>query len=300
MLQAYKLTKRYGSNVALCDVSFHVGRGETLVVMGPSGCGKSTLLRSLNRLIQVDSGEIWFDGESVMDYEEQELLAYRRKIGFVFQQFNLMAHLSALENCLLGPSVAGVPRTVALEKAHGALARVGLLERKDARPSAMSGGERQRVAIARALAMEPELILWDEPTAALDPIMVEEVLSIMGELATQRETAMVVVTHEIPFALAVADRLVMMDAGRIVAEGEPRHVLFESTCDVATKYRRLYELRYTGSLPFQEPASQPGRNGRQAPRSDRHQLFRGTAPSRAELPVSGVQIPTRSRKVLPT
>lgn len=294
MLQAYKLSKSFGENVALSDVSLQVQAGETVVVMGASGCGKSTLLRCLNRLVQADTGEIWFHDQPVIDFQGRELLEYRRRIGFVFQQFNLVPHLSALENVLLGPTSAGARRQVAVEKARAALERVGLLKLADARPGAMSGGERQRVAIARALAMEPELILWDEPTAALDPIMVEEVLSIIGELATEQETAMVVVTHEIPFALAVADRLVMMDEGRIVAEGDPRNVFFESSCDVAKRYRRLFELRHAGSFASGASVPRTGRNGRRVPRSDRSQSFR------ADVPSPRAHIPNRPGKVLPT
>lgn len=251
MLHAYKLTKRFGSVTALDEVSLHVGRGETLVIMGPSGCGKSTLLRCLNRLVEPDAGEVWFHGEAVMDFEGETLRAYRRKIGFVFQHYNLIAHLSALENVLLGPLTAGATSKEARCRAAEALERVGLGDRVNARPAHLSGGERQRVAIARALAMQPELILWDEPTAALDPMMVEEVLTIMGELARSTQTAMIVVTHEIPFALGIADRLLLMEKGRIVAEGDPQGVLFESSTEVGARYRRLYELRHLG-LPFQE------------------------------------------------
>ena len=248
MLQAYKLRKTFGRQVALNDVSFHVEKGETLVVMGPSGCGKSTLLRCVNRLVQPDEGEIWFHDRAVMDFEGEELRNYRRQIGFVFQQCNLVGHLTALENVALGPLTAGVPRDRARSEALATLDRVGLAKFAHKLPAGLSGGEQQRVAIARALAMKPELIIWDEPTAALDPIMVEEVLSIMAELAGEQETAMVVVTHEIPFALAVADRVLLMEDGQVVAEGEPHATLFQSEAPVSKRFRRLFELRYAGAF----------------------------------------------------
>ena len=246
MLQAYKLTKRFGDVVALDGVTFHVERGETLAVMGPSGCGKSTLLAAVQRLLPVDEGEIWLDGEPVMDLEGEALRRYRRRIGFVFQHQNLIKHLNAIENVMLGPVLAGVPKKTARRLAAGALERVGLLSKAYASPAAMSGGERQRVGIARALAMDPELILWDEPTAALDPVLVEEVLSIMVSLAKERNIAMIVVTHEIPFALEAADRVLLMERGAVQASGPPCEVLLGGTTELGRRFKRLYEARYAG------------------------------------------------------
>lgn len=246
VLQAYKLNKRFGQRVALRDVSLHVAEGETVVIMGPSGCGKSTLLRCLSGLIPPDAGEVWFRGLAVRDLEGEALRAFRRRVGFVFQHFNLIGHLSVLENVLLGPVAAGMPPRTARREAVRALERVGLGDRLHARPAALSGGEQQRVAIARSLVLKPELILWDEPTAALDPVMVEEVLSLMQELAQEEATAMVIVTHELPFALAAADRIVLMENGHVVAEGAPDDVIFRSQAEVSRRYRRLYTLRYGG------------------------------------------------------
>lgn len=268
MLQVYDLTKSFRGRKALDGVTLQLQAGETLVVMGPSGCGKSTLLRCIPRLIPADRGEIWFDGTAVMDLEGAELREYRRRIGFVFQQQErqLIDHMTVLENVILGPVMAGTPRREAVRLAQQALARVGLLGMKDALPRSMSGGEQQRAAIARAIAMRPRLILWDEPTAALDPILVEEVLAIMAELAADGKTAMIVVTHEIPFALEVADRVALMEAGRIVLEGKPKEVLFETTHPLSRRFRRLYELRYAGK--YWETGADEGRNSTAKPRRE--------------------------------
>jgi len=250
MLEVYKLTKRFGERIALDGVTFRVGRGETLAVMGPSGCGKSTLLLAIQRLVRVDSGEIWFGGEPVMHLKGEMLRRYRRRIGFVFQRQQLVGHLDALENVLLGPVLAGTPERKARRLAEQALEQVGLLSKARDFPATMSGGERQRVGIARALAMQPELILWDEPTAALDPMLVDDVIEVMTALAKQRSTAMIVVTHELPFALQVADRVVLMERGAVVGSGPPREVLFGGEGEIARRLRRLYEVRYGGtSLP---------------------------------------------------
>jgi len=265
VLKVRSLSKRFGERVALNGVSLELKAGETLALLGPSGCGKSTLLRCIQRLVPPDHGEIWFMGEPVHELEGDALKEYRRRVGFVFQHFNLIRHMNALENVALGPLMAGLPRPKAFGIAREALARVGLAGRAEAYPAGMSGGERQRVAIARALAQKPRLILWDEPTSALDPILVDEVLAIMAELAATQETAMIVVTHEIPFALEVADRMALMDEGRIVAEGKPDEVLFESRAPVAERLRRVYEMRYAGL--YQQVLDRAGRNGSERSRS---------------------------------
>lgn len=272
MLQVYKLDKMFGNQPALQGVTLQVKPGETLAVMGPSGCGKSTLLRCIHRLVPVDGGEIWFHDDPVMDLEGEALRAYRRKVGFVFQDQNLMSHLNALENVALGLRMAGMTLREAKDRATESLRRVGLDQLAGARPGEMSGGQRQRVGIARALAMRPELILWDEPTAALDPIMVEEVLSIMADLALTGETAMIVVTHEIPFALEVADRAVLMDRGRIVESGRPDDVLFRSHSELAKRFRSLYELRHAGG--FGERGRVFGRKEMSTSRSGQSQPMR--------------------------
>lgn len=171
VLQVYDLRKEYGNEAALVGVTLSVARGETVVLMGPSGCGKSTLLRCINRLVEPDAGEIWFEGQSVRDMNDEQLQVYRRRLGFVFQHFNLITRLSVLENVALGLIMAGAQREVALQAAEVALEKVEIGRVLHHRvPSALSGGQRQRVGIARAIVAQPDLMLWDEPTASLDPI----------------------------------------------------------------------------------------------------------------------------------
>jgi polar amino acid transport system ATP-binding protein len=190
------------------------------VVCGPSGSGKSTLIRTLNRLEPIDSGRITLDGEDI-HRKGLDLNAFRSRIGFVFQQFNLFPHLTALENCTLAPvSLKRVTQAKARERALALLDRVGLAHKADALPAQLSGGQQQRVAIARALAMQPPLMLFDEPTSALDPEMVGEVLQVMKGLARDGMT-MLIVTHEMGFAREVADRVLFMDAGRVLERATP-------------------------------------------------------------------------------
>ncbi|HEY6797108.1 MAG TPA: amino acid ABC transporter ATP-binding protein [Kineosporiaceae bacterium] len=228
LLEARQVVKSFGGRPVLDGVSLQVHRGETVVIIGPSGSGKTTFLRCLNHLERIDSGEVLLGGTSVgyrqgrrgpVELSPREIALTRRRIGFVFQRFNLFAHLSALENVAVGPHrVLGLSRPQAEGRARDLLTRVGLADKEASRPAQLSGGQQQRVAIARALAMRPEVMLFDEPTSALDPEMVGEVISVMRELADEGMT-MVVVTHEMGFARAAADRIVMMDAGRILEEG---------------------------------------------------------------------------------
>lgn len=205
---------------ALVDINETVTRGEIVVVCGPSGSGKSTLIRTLNRLEPIDSGRITLDGEDI-HRKGLDLNAFRSRIGFVFQQFNLFPHLTALENCTLAPvSLKRATKAEARERALALLDRVGLSHKADALPAQLSGGQQQRVAIARALAMQPPLMLFDEPTSALDPEMVGEVLQVMKDLARDGMT-MVVVTHEMGFAREVAGRVLFMDAGRVLERARP-------------------------------------------------------------------------------
>ncbi|MGV9869176.1 amino acid ABC transporter ATP-binding protein [Rhodococcus koreensis] len=234
LLRIQNISKSYGRLDVLRDVSLEVGTGEVTCIIGPSGSGKSTLLRCINHLETIDSGGLYLDGE-LMGYKERNgklhelpdkvAALQRRQIGMVFQNFNLFPHLSVLENMNLGPvKVNGRSQTEAKAEAMRLLARVGLAEKGNAYPMQLSGGQQQRVAIARALAMKPRLMLFDEPTSALDPELVGEVLDVMRGLAQDGMT-MVVVTHEMGFAKEVADRLVFMDAGRIVEQGDPRELL---------------------------------------------------------------------------
>lgn len=245
MLQVYDLHKSYHGTQALGGVTLSVEQGEIVVLMGPSGCGKSTLIRCINRLIDPDSGEIWFDGVSVRDMSETELQAYRRRVGFVFQHFNLVGRLTVLQNVALGQVIAGISRDEALEAARQALTMVGIgPEYHNRRPAALSGGQRQRVGIARAVVGHPQLMLWDEPTASLDPILVQEVLEVMEELAVGTGAGMLLVTHEMAFAMRVADRMIMMDQGKIVEEGTPEEIFAAPRSDIGVRYRKLWQARH--------------------------------------------------------
>ncbi|MER8379545.1 amino acid ABC transporter ATP-binding protein [Mesorhizobium sp. M0142] len=208
----------YGAVQVLHDVSLKVEPGTVTCLIGPSGSGKSTLLRCLNRLVECRAGDILLDGESIYKQTPDQL---RRRVGMVFQQFNLFPDRSALANITL--ALRKVKRMSREEAEGAALARlneVGLLERKDHRPANLSGGQQQRVAIARALALEPEIMLFDEVTSALDPELVKGVLNLMADLGRGGMT-MVVVTHEMNFARKVANQVVFMDEGRIVEAGRP-------------------------------------------------------------------------------
>ena len=229
--------------VAVNDFNLHVKSGETVVLMGPSGCGKSTTIRTINRLIDPDSGSITFGDVEMTNLSAEELRKIRKRIGFVFQQFNLIGRLTAVENVMLGLVMDGIPKDLAYDKAVEALRKVGLEDRPNHKPDQMSGGQQQRVGIARALAFEPELMLWDEPTASLDPILVREVLVIMEELAKYRASTMLVVTHEISFAIHVADRIVLMDKGSIVEEGLPEVVFSNPTSSIGRQYKELIEYQ---------------------------------------------------------
>ena len=220
MIHFDNVNKWYGPYHALVDVTETIAQGEVVVVCGPSGSGKSTLIRTLNRLEPIDSGTITLDGEDI-HRRGLDLNAFRSRIGFVFQQFNLFPHLSVLQNCTLAPmALRGAKPAEAREAAMALLDRVGLAHKANAWPSELSGGQQQRVAIARALAMKPPLMLFDEPTSALDPEMVGEVLLVMRDLVRDGMT-LVVVTHEMGFAREVAHRVLFMDHGRVLERAEP-------------------------------------------------------------------------------
>jgi polar amino acid transport system ATP-binding protein len=222
MIKFSNVSKWYGSYRALVDINAEVARGEVVVVCGPSGSGKSTLIRTVNRLEEIQRGDLMFDGQNVhARMSSAQLNQLRSSIGFVFQSFNLFPHLSVLENITLSPiKIRGVERGKAHDKAMLLLDRVGLAAKAHAHPAQLSGGQQQRVAIARALAMEPPVMLFDEPTSALDPEMVGEVLAVMRGLANDGMT-MMCVTHEMGFAREVADRIWFMDAGQIIETATP-------------------------------------------------------------------------------
>ena len=222
MIEIKGLHKSFGDHEVLKGIDQNVEEGEVLCIVGPSGSGKSTMLRCINRLEEPTSGEIYIDGELIT---EKNLDQMRKKMGMVFQSFNLFPHKSVIENLTIGPvNVKKEDEASAKEKALKLLDRVGLSEKAYEYPRNLSGGQQQRVAIARALAMDPEVILFDEPTSALDPEMVGEVLDVMKDLAKEGMT-MVVVTHEMGFAKEVADKVIFMDGGYIVEQGTPDAVL---------------------------------------------------------------------------
>lgn len=220
LLTIEHLKKSFGDNVILDDVNLTVKQGEVIVIIGPSGCGKSTLLRCINALEPIQEGQILLDGEKI-EPKSKNLTQLRQKIGMVFQSYELFPHLSVLDNIMLAPTkVQKRPKDEVKEEALALLERVSLAEKAKSYPRELSGGQKQRVAIVRALCMHPEILLFDEVTAALDPEMVREVLDVMLNLAAQGRT-MLIVTHEMQFAKAVADRVIFLDNGNIVEDATP-------------------------------------------------------------------------------
>jgi ABC-type polar amino acid transport system ATPase subunit len=220
LVELRRIRKSFGDNVVLDGIDLTIDRGEVVVIAGPSGSGKSTMLRCINGLEEVDDGEVRFDGHS-LTRAGRGINRLRAEIGMVFQQFNLFAHKTVMENLTMAPvEVKGLARVEARNRAERLLERVDLVAKADAYPADLSGGQQQRVAIARALAMEPKLMLFDEPTSALDPEMIREVLDVMRDLARDGMT-MAVVTHEMGFAREVCNRIVFIDGGHIVEEAPP-------------------------------------------------------------------------------
>ena len=218
------VTKRFGDNVVLRAVDLAVGEHQVVCLIGASGSGKSTLLRCVNLLERIDEGTIVVDGETVTN-GKVDVNALRRKIGIVFQAFNLFPHMTVLQNVTLAPrKVAGVDRAQAEATARELLKRIGLLEKADEYPDRLSGGQQQRVAIARALAMNPKLMLLDEITSALDPQLVSEVLGLVRSLITDMGMTMIIATHEMSFAREIADKVCFLDAGVILEEGPPAQI----------------------------------------------------------------------------
>jgi ABC-type polar amino acid transport system ATPase subunit len=214
------LVKQFGHLKAVDEVNLTVRAGQVVVIIGPSGSGKSTVLRCINHLETPTSGEIWVDGMH-LTHNSKDINAVRAEVGMVFQQFNLFPHLTALENIMLAQRVVRRrSRAEAESVARAQLARVGIPEKAASYPGQLSGGQQQRVAIARSLAMNPKIMLFDEPPSALDPEMISEVLEVMLELAREGMT-MVVVTHEMGFARNAASEIIFMDRGRIVEQSPP-------------------------------------------------------------------------------
>ena len=225
ILELHGVTKSFGSLRVLDGIDMTVDRGQVVCVIGPSGSGKSTLLRCVNLLSPPEEGQIMLEGKEITGKGSEGLDFVRRRVGMVFQQFNLFPHKNALENVTLAPQTV-LDRSASDCRERGAelLGRVGLADKVGEYPERLSGGQQQRVAIARALAMDPHVMLFDEVTSALDPELVKEVLDVMRELASEGMT-MIVVTHEMGFAREVADRVVFMDQAKIVEEGPPAEVL---------------------------------------------------------------------------
>ncbi len=224
LLDVDDVHQSYGEESVLEGISFEMERQDVKVLVGPSGSGKSTMLRCINRLTDIDDGDIRLDGNSIYEMDANDL---RRQVGMVFQDFNLFAHLTALENVTLGlKRVLDYSEREAVEKAAWQLEQVGLREKATSYPAELSGGQKQRVGIARALAMDPKLMLFDEPTSALDPELIGEVLAVMRDLAEEGMT-MLVVTHEMGFAKQAATDVLFLDEGKLVEQGPPKQ-LFEN------------------------------------------------------------------------
>ena len=235
------VSKRFGANPVLKNISIDFLQGDVVVICGPSGSGKSTLLRTITRLETIDSGHILIEGRET-GTSAKEVNAMRQRVGFVFQSFNLFPHLSVVDNICLAPrKLLKLSEPEARQRAMGLLTRVGLAEKADASPNQLSGGQQQRVAIARTLAMQPPIILFDEPTSALDPEMVGEVLSVIRELAHEGMT-LLCVTHEMGFAREVADRIVFMADGQIIEDAAPEQ-FFRATRTARAK-AFLSEVRH--------------------------------------------------------
>jgi polar amino acid transport system ATP-binding protein len=250
LLELKLVSKQFGPNLVLDQVSLSVRAGEVIVILGPSGCGKSTLLRTLNGLEPIQGGEIRFDGallDGATDWQR-----VRQRIGMVFQSYHLFPNLTVLENVLLGPvQVQKRERAEALLQAEQLLTRIGLWERRHDYPRQLSGGQQQRIAIVRALCMNPQVMLFDEVTAALDPEMVQEVLEVIRDLAGSGMT-LLIVTHELAFARAVADRIVFMDGGHILEQAAPHQFFDNPRSQRARQF--LAKFSYTNVIKRKESA----------------------------------------------
>ena len=235
LLEVKNLIKRFGDSSVLDDISLTVKKGEVVVILGPSGCGKSTLLRCINALEDIQGGEILIDGENILTGGK-----HNPKVGMVFQSYDLFPHLTVLDNITLAPcKVQKRDKAQVRDEARELLKRVGLSDKEKSYPRELSGGQKQRVAIVRALIMHPELLLFDEVTAALDPEMVREVLEVILDLAKQGKT-MMIVTHEMQFARAIADRVIMIDGGKIIEENPPERFFTAPDTDRARQFLNTF------------------------------------------------------------
>lgn len=242
ILKLENINKFYGNNHALKDISFEVNKGEVVVLVGPSGCGKSTTLRCINGLENIASGNIYIKNEVITkDYKNWQEI--RKYVGMVFQSYELFDHLNVLENILLAPmKVQKRKKDEVLKQALDLLQKVGLEHKQNAYPKELSGGQKQRIAIVRALCMNPEIMLFDEVTAALDPEIVREVLDVLLNLAKEEKT-MLIVTHEMAFARAVADKIIFMDSGKIVEIASPEEFFTNPQTNRAKQFLNMFEFK---------------------------------------------------------
>ncbi|RNL71250.1 ectoine/hydroxyectoine ABC transporter ATP-binding protein EhuA [Streptomyces sp. I6] len=232
LIRFTNVTKRFGENTVLDDLCFSVRPGRHVTLIGPSGSGKTTILRLLMTLTRPDSGTIDVNGGRLFPADERQRREVRKKIGMVFQQFNLFPNMTVLRNITEAPvRVLGLSRDEAEERARGLLELVGLADRAGARPSQLSGGQQQRVAIARALAMRPQVLLLDEVTSALDPELVAGVLDVLRDIARTTDITMLCVTHEMNFARDISDEVLMFDAGKVIESGSPEKMFSEPEHD---------------------------------------------------------------------
>ncbi|AVX86993.1 amino acid ABC transporter ATP-binding protein [Pseudomonas koreensis] len=253
LIEFQGFNKFYGEQQVLKGIDLRVRSGEVIVILGPSGCGKSTLLRCLNGLEEAHSGSLKFVGRELLD-KATDWREVRQQIGMVFQSYHLFPHMSVLDNLLLGPlKVQKRQRREAQQQAEALLERVGLADKRDAFPRQLSGGQQQRIAIVRSLCMNPRVMLFDEVTAALDPEMVKEVLQVIQGLAREGMT-LLIVTHEMAFARAVADRIVFMDAGRILEQNPPE--IFFTNPQTARAQQFLEKFSFVATLPKTNPTKE--------------------------------------------
>lgn len=244
LLEIQNVCKNFGSMEVLKNISLKVHKGEVVVLIGPSGCGKSTLLRCINGLEKIQSGKILLDGKVITE-GKTNWREVRQKIGMVFQSYDLFPHMTVIQNITLGPiKVQKRKSDEVVREAENLLGRVGLSDRKEAYPRQLSGGQKQRVAIVRALIMQPEIILFDEITAALDPEMVREVLDVMLELAKNGST-MLIVTHEMQFAKAVADKVIFLDNGEVAEQGIPKEIFANPKTERLGKFLNTFVFEET-------------------------------------------------------
>ncbi|SJZ47453.1 amino acid ABC transporter ATP-binding protein [Selenihalanaerobacter shriftii] len=243
MLEVCNLYKSYGTLEVLKGINFSAQKGETLTIMGPSGCGKSTTIRCINRLTEPDSGHIIYKGKDILRLHKPELLKIRQDIGFVFQGFNLINRLTVFDNIMLALMKQDLSKEEVKKRVRKSLDQVHLRDFADSYPQDLSGGQKQRVGIARSLALKSSLMLLDEPTAALDPILVREVLEVLESITSTQDKSIIIVTHEIDFAYKVSDRILLMDQGRIVERGDPEKVFTEPTSKIGKKYKELFEYK---------------------------------------------------------